>query len=86
MVQYIQVYGLIIKDMDKDVKYGRMVKSIKGNGLKIICVVKDKLNGLMVVLILDYLIKMFLMVMVFSNGQVFKNLILDGKTYEGSFK
>jgi len=65
MVQHIQDFGLIIRDMDKDIKCGRMVKNIMEIGLRILCVVKVKLNGLMVIVMLDYLIKMFLMVMVF---------------------
>lgn len=65
MVQNKQDFGLIIRDMDKDLKYGRMVKNIMESVLKILWVVKVKLNGLTVIVMLDYLIKMFLMVMVF---------------------
>lgn len=52
-------------------KFGIMVNNIKVNGLKIICVVKDKWNGKTVVVMLVYLIKINQMVMEYLNGQVF---------------
>lgn len=52
-------------------KFGIMVNNIRVNGLKIICVVKVKWNGKVVVVILVYLIKINQMVMEYLNGQVF---------------
>lgn len=41
MDQNILDYGLIIKDMDRVFKFGKMEKSIQVNGLKILCVVRE---------------------------------------------
>ena len=67
---HILVHGLIIRDMDKVLNNGRMVKPILGNGMRIKWVVKVRWNGRLDVPIKDVSIEIEWMVMEYLNGQV----------------